>query len=145
MYVCSCTCSHNHAGTAFWFYSTQQFSFKLTELFKLVSFCFISKLLYILFPSTLSCSRSISDFHWKWGWVIGLSSQRPRCWGSKRAVFFISDINSVLALGSFIFWIYNVLLRRQRSEIDLDKFEIVLNKSEIDLNKSEIDLNKSEI
>ena len=36
-------------------------------------------------------------------------------------------------------------MRRQRSEIDLDKFEIVLNKSEIDLNKSEIDLNKSEI
>ena len=59
--------------------------------------------------------------------------------------FFISDINSVLALGSFIFWIYNVLLRRQRSEIDLDKFEIILNKSEIDRNKPEIDRNKSEI
>ena len=36
-------------------------------------------------------------------------------------------------------------MRRQRSAIDIDKFEIVLNKSGIDRNKFEIDLNKSEI
>ena len=144
MYVCLCTCSHNHAGTAFWFYSMQQFSFKLTELFKLVSFCFISKLLYILFPLTLSCNRSISDTEeMRLGyWLKFTEAAKLR---EREGSFFISNIISVLALGSFIFWVYNVLLRRQRSAIDIDKFEIVLNKSGIDRNKFEIDLNKSEI